>query len=290
MIGFGAWYEQLRGVHVLAAFLDGMSVATVGVVAAVAVGMARATIRQTLDWVLAIVATVALALRVMNLVEVVAGAALVGALLMRDQVPPPPREVTRDSFPPASLRAVMPFGPMLALFSAPAAVLFIVFARIGLVTFGGGFAMVPAIEHEVVVTRHWLSESAFNDAMVLGQITPGPVSIASTFIGYRVAGLGGALLATLGMFGPPFVLCLLAGRSMAAFRANRAVQGALRGVAPAVVGVIAAAAIAVGRTSVHSPLGGAIALGSGIALVASRRVPPLAPLVVGGLVFWALAR
>jgi chromate transporter len=291
MIAFGAWYERARAFGALAAFLDGMGAATVGVVAAVAVDMARSALRRPTDWILALVASVALALRVLSLVEVVAGAALVGALTMRDATAmPPPQEPTRDSFPPGSLRAVMPLGPALALVSMPAALLFVVFARIGLVTFGGGFAMIPAIEHEVVASRGWLTEAAFDDAIVLGQITPGPVAIAATFIGYRVAGGAGAALATLGMFGPPFVLAVIAARSVAAFRTNRAVQGALRGVAPAVVGVIAAAALALARTSAHSVTGAAIAIASGVALVVFRRVPALVPLALGGAAVWLLRR
>jgi chromate transporter len=175
--------------------------------------------------------------------------------------------------------------PALALAFPPTLALLVVFARISLATFGGGFAMIPAIEHEVVDVHGWLRESAFNDAMVLGQITPGPIAIAATFIGYKVAGFGGAALATTGMFAPPFVLALAAGRSLAAFRANRIIQGALKGVAPAVVGIIVAAAIALWRTSVHSYLGGAVALAALVVLVAFRRVSPLAALASGGVVF-----
>ena len=145
--------------------------------------------------------------------------------------------------------------------------------------------MIPAIAHEVVDVHGWLDESAFNDAMVLGQITPGPIAIAATFIGYKVAGYSGAALATGGMFGPPFVVALAAGRSLTAFRSNGTIQGSLRGVAPAVVGIVAAAAIALGRTSVHSYVGGAVALAALVVLVRFRRVSPLVALASGGLVF-----
>ena len=86
--------------------------------------------------------------------------------------------------------------------------------------------------------------------MVLGQVTPGPVAIAATFIGYRVGGITGSLAATVGMFGPPFVLSVVAGRSVEAFHSSSAVRGFLRGVSPAVVGVIGAAAV-VGRTQLR---------------------------------------
>ncbi len=292
MLAFGAAYGHVRGVGTISAVLDGMSVATVGVVAAAAVDLGRSTLTRRTHWVLAAASVVLLAFHLLNLLEVVAGAALLGVLLLRtppDAAPAKRVSAEEEAFPPASLRSVMPFASAFAFLGAPAALLFVVFARIGLVTFGGGFAMIPAIEHEVVATRGWLTEGVFNDAIVLGQITPGPVAIASTFIGYRVAGLGGAALATLGMFAPPFVLSVLAGRSIAAFRANRAVDGALRGVGPAIVGVVAAAAIALGRTSLHTMPGGLIAVGAFAWLVVFRRGSPLLPLAVGGAATWLMS-
>ncbi len=143
----------------------------------------------------------------------------------------------------------------------------------------------PSSTRSCACTAGFKAERAFNDAMVLGQITPGPIAIAATFIGYKVAGFGGAALATAGMFAPPFVLALAAGRSLAAFRANRVIQGALKGVAPAVVGIIVAAAYALWRTSVHSYVGGAVALAALLVLVAFRRVSPLVALASGGGVF-----
>jgi chromate transporter len=285
MIAFGASYDHLRGVSVLASFLDGMSLATVGVVGAVAVDMRRSTIKTRLGWLLGAAAAGVLVARLANLLEVIVVAGLTGVLALG---PPDGGGAGRrspDDFPPASLRGVI-VGLPAALGAAPAALLLVVFAHIGVATFGGGFAMISSIEHEVVRTRGWLSEGAFNDAMVLGQITPGPVAIAATFIGYRVAGLAGAGAATLGMFGPPFVLSLAAARSMAAFRESRAVRGFLLGVAPAVVGVIAASSVSLWRTTVHSNLGAAIAAGAFAILVLRPKLSPLVPLAAGGLVEW----
>ena len=143
--------------------------------------------------------------------------------------------------------------------------------------------MIPAIEHEIVTARHWLSEAAFNDAIVLGQITPGPVAIAATFIGYHIGGLGGAATATLGMFAPPMILSLLAGRSLEAFRSNVMIQGALHGVTPAMVGILAAAAIALWKTSVHGIWPAAIAAVATLVLLLAHRILPLFVLVGGGV-------
>lgn len=127
-----------------------------------------------------------------------------------------------------------------------------IFLRIGAVTFGGGFVMVPLIEAEVVNTHGWLTHQEFADATALGQLTPGPVLITATFIGYRVAGTLGALFATISVFLPAFVMTIIAGSYLRRFRANRQVQAFLRGVTPAVVGLLAAASWSIGRAGLHS--------------------------------------
>jgi chromate transporter len=147
--------------------------------------------------------------------------------------------------------AAMPVMAKLALLLA----LSFVFLRVGAVTFGGGFVMVPLIEAEVVRTNHWLSRQEFADATALGQITPGPVLITATFIGYRVAGTLGALVATVSVFLPAFLMTIAAGSSLRRFRANRQVQSFLRGVTPAVVGLLVAAAWSIGRAGIHTWVG-----------------------------------
>lgn len=130
-----------------------------------------------------------------------------------------------------------------------------IFLRIGSVTFGGGLVMVPLIESEVVNTHHWLTHQEFADAFALGQITPGPVLITATFVGYRVAGTLGALVATVSIFFPAFLMTVAAASSMRRFRNNEQVQSFLRGVAPAVVGLLVASALSVGRAGIHSWVG-----------------------------------
>lgn len=148
-----------------------------------------------------------------------------------------------------------------------------IFLRIGAVTFGGGFVMVPLIEAEVVNTHGWLTHQEFADATALGQLTPGPVLITATFIGYRVAGTLGALFATISVFLPAFVMTIAAGTYLRRFRANRQVQAFLRGVTPAVVGLLVAAAWSIGRAGIHSWMGITIALACGVVLLRFRLNP-----------------
>ena len=132
--------------------------------------------------------------------------------------------------------------------------------RMGSVTFGGGLVMVPLIESEVVNNHHWLTHQEFADATALGQITPGPVLITATFVGYRVAGTLGALVATISIFLPAFLMTIAAASSLRRFRDNEQVQSFLRGVAPAVVGLLVAAALSIGRAGIHSWVGLSITL------------------------------
>jgi len=145
----------------------------------------------------------------------------------------------------------MPVFAKLALLLALSSV----FLRMGAVTFGGGFVMIPLIESEVVRNNQWLTRQEFADATALGQMTPGPVLITATFIGYRVAGTLGALVSTVAVFLPSFLMTIAAGSSLRRFRSNRQVQSFLRGVTPAVVGLLVAAAWSVGRAGIHTWIG-----------------------------------
>ncbi|HET6977465.1 MAG TPA: chromate efflux transporter [Pyrinomonadaceae bacterium] len=148
-----------------------------------------------------------------------------------------------------------------------------IFLRIGTVTFGGGLVMAPLIEAEVVDTHHWLTHQEFADAFALGQITPGPVLITATFVGYRVAGTIGALVATISIFLPAFLLTIAAASSLRRFRNNEQVQSFLRGVSPAVVGLLVAAALSMGRAGIHSWVGISIMLLAIFTLVRYRPNP-----------------
>jgi len=154
-----------------------------------------------------------------------------------------------------------------------------IFLRMGSVTFGGGLVMLPLIESEVVDTHQWLTHQEFADATALGQITPGPVLITATFVGYRVAGTVGALVATVSIFLPAFLITIAAASSLRRFRNNEQVQSFLRGIAPAVVGLLIAAALSVGRAGIHTWIGLVIML---IALFILIRFRPNAFWVIVG--------
>lgn len=140
---------------------------------------------------------------------------------------------------PAGIAAAVGIGSLLALG--------LLFLRTGLGAYGGGFAIIPGL-HATFVDSGWITARQLNDAVAVGKLTPGPVLLMATFIGYVARGFPGAAVATIGVFAAPFVLVVALGGWLLRMRARRAVRAALRGLTPAVVGLMAAAAVTVGAT------------------------------------------
>lgn len=122
--------------------------------------------------------------------------------------------------------------------------LFWSFFQIGLLSFGGGYVTTPLIQHQVVDLHHWLSMKEFADVITISQMTPGPISINSaTFVGTRIAGLPGAIIATLGCIVPSCVIVLTLAYFYYRYRQLSLVQGVLSGLRPAMIGMIASAGL-----------------------------------------------
>lgn len=116
--------------------------------------------------------------------------------------------------------------------------LFTVFAGVSLTLFGGGYVMIPILNSIVVMQHGWLTSSEFADAIILGQITPGPILISATFVGYRVAGWAGALLATIGIFLPSGILMMLVSGVFEQLEKQSVWQAILKGIRPVVLALI----------------------------------------------------
>lgn len=115
------------------------------------------------------------------------------------------------------------------------------FLKIGAFTFGGGYAMIPIIQYEVVNRRKWLSEKEFVELLTIAQAAPGPISLnTAVFVGYKCKGYKGALAAIMGVVIPSFVIILLVAMFFHTMRDNRWVDAAFRGMRPAVVALIVA--------------------------------------------------
>jgi chromate transporter len=123
--------------------------------------------------------------------------------------------------------------------------------KVGALSYGGGFVIVPLMQHDAVTTYHWMTDAQFLNAVALGQITPGPVVQTVAVVGYAAGGVGGGLLAALIAFAPSFAFVLVGGRHFHQIRANRDVASFLTGAGPAVIGAIAGSAIPLGLSFGH---------------------------------------
>jgi chromate transporter len=120
--------------------------------------------------------------------------------------------------------------------------LFLTFFKIGLFMFGGGYAAIPFIQKEIIEMRNWVTPKEFIDILAIAEMTPGPIAVNSaTFIGYKLAGFWGGLLATIGVVLPAFLIILLVAAFFYTYRTHPLVEATFRGIRPAVIGLISAA-------------------------------------------------
>jgi len=152
-----------------------------------------------------------------------------------------------------------------------AAILFVVNG----LTIGGGYAMVPLLQKELVQNHHWLTNKEFIDAIAIGQVTPGPLTVMNAFMGFKVAGLLGAVVAMVASYLPCVLIVTFVTHHYLAYRESRLVKGGFAAIKPAVVGLLAAVLIFLARTSVVSPLTGALAAASFILLIFTKLDPSL---------------
>ncbi len=125
--------------------------------------------------------------------------------------------------------------------------------KVGAVAFGNGMTIMPLLQQEAVVSHHWLTLKEFADGIAFGQITPGPFLITATFIGYKVAGLLGSALATVGMFYPSFFYTLVMTELYEKIKRNPWIRKALRGILAAFTGMLFFVVLSLGRVSLVSP-------------------------------------
>jgi len=161
--------------------------------------------------------------------------------------------------------------------------LFWIFLKIGTFTFGGGYAMIPLIQKEIVDNKKWLSLEEFVDIMAIAQAAPGAIAInAATYSGYKVAGSGGALVAALAATLPSFVILLLVAVFFARFENQPAVIAFFKGVRPAIVALILAAAYSVGKTVLKSAASIGLTIVAFLALIVFN-MHPIFVIILGAL-------
>jgi chromate transporter len=312
-----AWvYVRYGAIPGAGAFLSGINAAVVGVILAIAVRMSRTGVRR---WWQMGVTGAALALSLVGSAGagevailgigtgVLCDLGLKRARLLRNRrrwrrsppvalpeeggplarassAQPPPSSskgatVQAVAFPVIAVVLALALPPVLRwieeLFS-----LGVVFFRTGLGAYGGGFAVIPSF-HAQVLAEHLATDRQFVDAVAVGKLTPGPVLLMATFIGYLKAGVPGATVATVAVLAAPFLLVTALGSWLDRVYGNRWIRAALRGLTPSVVGLMIAAALTL-ASSTKTGVGAAIAASVALTLIRFDRVNPVVLLALGG--------
>jgi len=152
---------------------------------------------------------------------------------------------------------------------------------INLFTIGGGYVMLPLLQREVVDHYRWLDERQFIDSIAVGQVTPGPLTIMNAFIGYKVFGLWGSIGAVVATYLPSLIVVTIASHYYLKFKNAWIVRAVFNGIRPAVIGLLAAVAITLGRTSLADMPTSLIAMGSFAMLVFTKVEPTFVILGAG---------
>jgi chromate transporter len=253
----GALYVYLGDLQPVTAVFYGVSPAVIALILHSCYRLAKLGMEDWLQWA---IAAVCLAVTVILQAEVALlfiGAGVVGILYYGSLF----------KRTPAALSLAAP--PILAQLAPPASAsisgsilgkLLLFFLKAGSLTFGSGLVIVPFLEQGLVQQFGWLDQRQFLIAVAIGMISPGPVVITATFVGYLVAGFWGSLVSTIGIFLPSFLLVLIAAPLLARHRGNANVQGFVKGAYAAAIGTILGACILLGRIAVGDWLTAAIGI------------------------------
>ena len=271
MLALSIAYQHALQFHAVTAMLTGLRAVVVALVANAAWTFGRSSVKRARQAMLAFT-TASLFFLGGSPFLIVAAAGLSGALFLRGPIQTP----VSNSLPRiAGWRTLRAPAVVLGLGACLTVALVLVngeFAKLGLVmlkvdlfAFGGGFASVPLMFSEVVDVRHWLPANVFMDAIALGQVTPGPIVITATFVGYQVAGLAGATVGTVCVFLPSLFGVVLVEPWFDRLRSSARFRGATQGLVLSFVGLLASVTVQFARVMPWNALSGAI---SSLALTA----------------------
>ncbi len=210
MVILAAFYSQTATLPASIAIFHGLRVITVAIIANAAISYGRSSLKKWLHGIIAMIAAILFFFGVTPVI-VIFFSGLLGLVFVRGEAYfPRSKEVTTShklSYSFISIIAVaIVIFILLYIFQRDSFDLALTMTKIDILAFGGGFASLPLMFHEVVDVHGWLSSSTFLNGIALGQITPGPIVITATFVGYLMYGLPGAIVATFGIFTPSFLI------------------------------------------------------------------------------------
>ncbi len=252
----GALYLHLGDLPAVTAVFYGVSPAVIALILHSCYRLAKLGMEDRLQWALAVICFFVTVILQAEVALLFIGAGLVGTLYYGSFF---------RRLPPASAPALA--APVLAQLvpiasGSTVGKLLLFFLKAGSLTFGSGLVIVPFLQQGLVQEHGWLDERQFLIAVAVGMISPGPVVITATFVGYLVAGFWGSLVSTIGIFLPSFLLVLAAAPILARHRSNTNVQGFIKGAYAAAIGTILGACILLGRIAIGDWLTVAIGISS----------------------------
>jgi chromate transporter len=289
VVAIAALYEQFAASNITRGLFYGIGPVIVALILRATVTLGRKTLkRDYAAWSVAIVAcaiTIALQRELvwLFLASGVLGIFIFAPPIAREQMAErtPAVTKTRSLLPPTLLALITPASGL-----APS--LFWFFFKTGFLVFGSGLVVVSFVKTYVVDQYHWLDNQTFLDAVAIGMISPGPVVITATFIGYAVDGFAGAAGATLGIFLPSIVLTLVATPLLLRYGSHPRVAGFIRGVTVAVVGVLAGTTYLIGRPVITDIVGAVLLVVVLAAPFVMKIVPDHIYIALGAIVGLAL--
>jgi len=242
MLALAVFYSSSRGLPLVVSVFRGLQVMVVAIVANATFTFGRDIGKKPLNLVLAAAAAGLFWLGVSPF-AVIVGAAIAGGLMFKDQSPPPTGKKVGDAgnVPrPIVIFMILACAGVVGLYFADRKLfqLAALMLRIDLFAFGGGFASLPLMFHEVVNAMGWMDGKTFMDGIALGQVTPGPIIITATFVGYLVRGVPCALVATAAIFTPSFVVLVAVTPFFDRLKNTKYFSGATRGILASFVGLL----------------------------------------------------
>ena len=293
VLGSAALYARFTANWQLRGLFYGVGPVVVALILKACWNLGRKTLRRDVPaWTMAILACgiTAIVQKELTALFLIAGA--IGIFVFgRGALP------DKDSTPSASpAPAGTPGGTALAigasagLATGMSTKLFLFFFKTGCLVFGSGLVIVPFLKTYVVDQYHWLGNRAFLDSVAVGMISPGPVVITATFVGYLVAGVSGAGAATIGIFAPAVLFTVLATPVLLRYAHNPRLRGFIRGITVTVVGVLVGTTYLVARAAIGDWLTAAIAASSLVSLLRWKKLPEPLLVAAGAIVGLAAYR
>jgi chromate transporter len=290
VLTIAAVYVHYQGLPVVQALLYGVAPTVMAIIVLATVKLARLTNRT--DRRLWAISLVIGGITAVTGAEVALLFVAAGLLMVAWDAPPRPLDWLRARLAHRSNHAggyawpaVLAATPVLLTIGASSGTLValsLFFAKAGAFIFGSGLAIVPFLREGVVHQHHWLDQRQFLDAVAMGLLTPGPVVISATFIGYLVGGLAGALVATVAIFAPIYLGVVVPGRWFVRHRDHPQVAAFVKGATAAAAGAIAGATVVLTRQAITDWATAAIAL-VGLGLLWRSKIPEPLVVVAGAL-------